>query len=285
MQPHFRSGPQRGMTLIELLVSLTIGLLVTVAAASVYMVARQGFSTSDDQSRTFEAGRVVVDQLSRNIRMAGATRFDPLVLSVNTGVVPNFAGNPIFGVDGGGTAPDSFAIAYVNNEPYFAHTLTGSDCQGANVGGVGVVLVNSFFITPAGQLACAGSIDGAGVGATAAALTAAATAFTAGTVPPLIDQVVDMQVVYGMASTTAPGSANLFVPASGVVAAGGWAAVRSVEICVEVVALAANTIQGQTPGTNCSGVAFPVDNRLHRLFRFMVNRRNGTTGNILPGMV
>lgn len=281
MSRRFAGSPQRGLTLVELLVSLTIGLLVTVAAASVYLMARQGFTTNEDQSRTFETGRLVVDQISRNFRMAGAPMFDPADLNLNTGGIRPFPVDAIVGVDGGpGGAPDSISIAYTNIDDYDAATMMGADCEGRQIGR-NLVIVNTFFITaPRPSLACDGRPPVApATGATAAGLADA----VAGVASRIADQVVDMQILYGMATAASPGSASFYVEAPGVVPAGGWNFVRSAEICLDVASLEGRAITGATPGVNCLGEAFPADGRLHRLYRFTVNRRNETAGNIIPG--
>lgn len=286
---------QRGLTLVEMLISITIGLLVTVAAASVYLIARQGFSTSDDQARTFETGRLVVDQLSRNLRMAGAPSFDPTNLDLNSGGVRTIAaGDHLFGIEGGAD-PDAISIAYTNIDPYSPTTLLGADCQGRRIGagfGGGEVVVNSFFIVefpeppPAPSrslLACVGNGPAAGgTGATLAGLNAA---MASADWEPIADQVVDMQITYAMAPAAGGGSAVVYVDADDVAGAGGWAMVRSADICLEIVSQANRTLQGAMPGENCRGEAFPADNRVHRLFRFTVNRRNDTVGNIMPGLL
>jgi type IV pilus assembly protein PilW len=253
----------RGVTLIELLVSLAVGLLVTVAAASVYLVGRQGFRVTDDQSRNFDTGRLAVEVLTRNLRMAGAPLFQPTVPNAVVRFPPpaNPAAFPVQGVEGG-AQPDRIVVSYVSDQPYNAATLTGADCLGQNVG-LNALIQNTFSISADGQLLCQG--NGGGGAAPAA---------------PLAAQVVDMQIVYGLAETAQGGSVSRYVTADAVT---NWNTVRAVDICLEIVSFDANTITGRTPGVNCRGNAFPSDNRVHRLFRTSVNLRNRTTGNIFPG--
>ncbi|HET7774228.1 MAG TPA: PilW family protein [Burkholderiaceae bacterium] len=252
----------QGVTLIELLVSLAVGLLVTVAAGSLYLVARQGFRVSDDQSRNFETGRLAVEILTRNIRMAGAPQFNPATPNAVVRFPPaaNPLAVPVQGTEGG-AQPDRLVVSYVSDQPYNAATLTGADCLGQNVGAN--LVVKTFSISADGQLQCQGN---GGAGAAPAA--------------PIAAQVVDMQVVYGVAAGPDEGAVSSYVTADLVT---NWRTVRSVDICLEVVSFDANTISGRTPGVNCRGAAFPSDNRVHRLFRTSVNLRNGTTGNIFPG--
>ncbi len=245
---------QAGLTLVELMVAMAVGLLITVAAGSLYLVARQGFRTNDDQSRAFETGRFAVEFLGRNIRMAGAPSFQP-----NTPLqwfVPTTAA-PVQGTEGG-AAPDTLTIAYRTVGAYNAATLVGADCLGQNAG---AEVVNTFSVSADGQLMCQGN-GGA-------------------TVQPLATQVVDMQVTYGVAADADAGQVVSVVNATGVA---DWRAVRQVEICIDVVSFEPNVINGATPGLNCRGQAFPNDNRVHRLFRTVANVRNGTRGNIFTAI-
>lgn len=56
---------QQGLTLIELLVAMGLGLLIALAAASALVVARQGFSNVDAASQLRDNGRFVQDVLQR----------------------------------------------------------------------------------------------------------------------------------------------------------------------------------------------------------------------------
>lgn len=252
----FRRRHQAGLTLVELLVALVIGLLITVAAASLYLVAREGFRTNDDQSRNFETGRLAVEILSRNIRMAGAPSFIPATANAQVLEVPGRL--PITGTDGGAGGPDSITVRYFSDRTFDVDTLQGADCLGQSVGVNDVV--NTFSISANGQLLCRGNGGGGGRPA-----------------QPIAAQVVDMQAVYGVAQAVGDGNAATFVNAAAVA---DWTLVRSVDLCFEVVSFEPNVATGATSGTNCRGQAFTADGRVHRLFRTTVNLRNGSTGNL-----
>jgi type IV pilus assembly protein PilW len=251
----------RGLTLVELMVALAAGLLVTLAGAATYLLARQGFSTNSDQMDNLDSGRVAIDLLSRNLRMAGAPAFNPG--QVTAGTVYGLPGGlmPLSGVEGG-AGPDSITVRYWSDQPYNAARLSGADCLGQSVG-VNTV-VNEFSIA-SGDLVCKG--NGAGAGATPL---------------PVAAQVVDMQITYGVAPSADAGSATQFMNATEVNTAAAWARVRSVDLCLEVVAANTRPGMGATAGLNCRGTAFANDNRVHRIFRTTVNVRNGTAGNIFP---
>lgn len=66
-----QSHDQLGLTLIELLIAMTIGLFIVGAVAALYINTRSGFNYLEEVSRIQETGRFAIDTISRDIRMAG----------------------------------------------------------------------------------------------------------------------------------------------------------------------------------------------------------------------
>lgn len=62
---------QTGISLIELMISLAIGLLITSAMAYLYVNSKQTFRQQDNLARIQENGRFALDVISQDIRMAG----------------------------------------------------------------------------------------------------------------------------------------------------------------------------------------------------------------------
>jgi type IV pilus assembly protein PilW len=62
---------QRGLSLIELMVSITIGLLIVGSVLYVYLGSRGAYRTNKSTSRTQEAGRFGLDAIGRDVREAG----------------------------------------------------------------------------------------------------------------------------------------------------------------------------------------------------------------------
>ena len=79
----------QGFSLIELLVSITIGLVIVVAAGSAYLGASAASKVSDAQTRMNEDGQAALNILSQHLRMAG-TNPD------QSNRDPAFARNPIY---------------------------------------------------------------------------------------------------------------------------------------------------------------------------------------------
>src|SRR3546814_5610031 len=63
----------RGVTLIELMIALVLGLLVVAAAIGIFLSNKQVFRTSDNLSRMQENARIGFELMARDLRMAGAS--------------------------------------------------------------------------------------------------------------------------------------------------------------------------------------------------------------------
>lgn len=63
--------PQRGFSLIELMISITLGLIILTAIALVFFNASQSRTELERVSRQIENGRYAIDLLSSDLRLAG----------------------------------------------------------------------------------------------------------------------------------------------------------------------------------------------------------------------
>jgi type IV pilus assembly protein PilW len=63
---------QLGLTLIELMISITIGLVVVGAVTYVYVGSKGAYRGNESVARIQEAGRFALDSIARDIRRAGA---------------------------------------------------------------------------------------------------------------------------------------------------------------------------------------------------------------------
>lgn len=94
-----RQTNQRGFSLIEMMVALTIGMIIMVAVAQLFYGNRQTAATQDQAARMQETARFAILILEREIRMAG------MKLTSSTGTFD--AANPmISGVNATAGAPN-----------------------------------------------------------------------------------------------------------------------------------------------------------------------------------
>ncbi|MBT8092483.1 MAG: PilW family protein [Gammaproteobacteria bacterium] len=107
---------QYGVTLVELLISMVIGLLLVGGVLQIFSSARQTYRVHDATSRMQEGGRMALEVLARDIRMADfwgcASNSINLVNNLDTsgtGYV-DFVTGGIVGTDGGGMVPDSITL-------------------------------------------------------------------------------------------------------------------------------------------------------------------------------
>ncbi len=79
----------RGFSLIELMISLAIGLVIAIAAMSAYMGASSASKMTDAQSRMNEDAQAALSILAQQVRMAGTNPAQP-------NRDPAFARNPVY---------------------------------------------------------------------------------------------------------------------------------------------------------------------------------------------
>lgn len=104
-------GTQRGLTLIELMVSLVLGLLLVLGVISVFLTNQQAARTNEGLARLQEGGRIAFELMSRELRQAGGNpcgaRLVANVLNTPTANwFTNFDGGPVRGFEGNVAAPD-----------------------------------------------------------------------------------------------------------------------------------------------------------------------------------
>jgi type IV pilus assembly protein PilW len=203
---------QAGLSLIELMISITLGLILMAAATQSMLSTKQTYEVNDDLSRTQENGRLALSLMVKDLRMAGYR--DP-----NNGDAPGFFLDTACGVinpctnngEGTGTASDRFAVQF---DPA-ADDGTETDCAGNLVGATDVI-ANIYHITTANgvnSLSCRSFNSTTGV---------------LGAAQPLIDGVDSMHVLYGLG---AGGSVTRFVSADSVA---DWSSVMAVRVAVLV---------------------------------------------------
>ncbi len=74
---------QKGLSLVELMIAITIGLILMTGVVKVFLSSKNTYSNQQALSRVQETGRLAIEFLSKDIRMAGYTG-----CSSRTGVPP-----------------------------------------------------------------------------------------------------------------------------------------------------------------------------------------------------
>lgn len=123
------STPQRGMGLVEMMVTMAIGLVILIALGYFFLGSQQVNRTSDDVSRMQESGRNALELIGRAVRQAGY-RNDPNVA---------FSGTALTGVDSANSAQDTITIQYDAQEG------GETDCTGTAVA-AGALVTYAFTI-------------------------------------------------------------------------------------------------------------------------------------------
>ena len=99
-----QSKIQSGFSLIELMVSITIGLIIVIAAMSAYLAASQSGKVAEAHARLNEDGQAAIAILTQHIRMAGNNP-DQAARAENS------RKNPVYGTTTFTTSPGSFSLS------------------------------------------------------------------------------------------------------------------------------------------------------------------------------
>lgn len=268
-QPRSARNRNRGLSLIELMVSLVIGLVIMIAVVSAYTGASGATRVAEAQARMNEDGQAVLTILSQQLRMAGnnpkqadydnTTPRNPAygtttyIVRGCDGRFTDIAAADLFTLAcAGGGGPDSIAVTYEADRYNTVPTAAGlpTDCLGQALPALiaapkiwnGVVALptavtftvadNRFYVATSTAVASP-SLFCKGNGGAAA--------------QSLVENVEDLQFVYGTAPTTATPSTLAvagYLNAADLEAAGPlgvlpsdearWAQVLTVRLCVVV---------------------------------------------------
>ena len=125
---------QYGLSMVELLVAMALGLLLTVGALQMMLASQQLYDTTDSQSRIQENGRFALDFLSREISKAYYQTNDVEVVENRTFLTQDCAGNNACTENATGLAGDQIAAVYnPENDRDCADNTVGEDDIIANV--------------------------------------------------------------------------------------------------------------------------------------------------------
>ena len=134
---------------MELMISLTIGLVITVAALSAYVASSGAGRVADAQSRMNEDAQAALSTLSQQIRLAGSN-------PVQVSRVYPFRRNPVYSFTyAGGTSTAYIPLPYTGTLPTFSpstYKLSGFAIRGCDGAFSNITETNTL-----GDLTCEGT--------------------------------------------------------------------------------------------------------------------------------
>lgn len=258
MRAYPKMHPSRGLTLIELMVAIALGLLLVAVVIQIYVGSRATYNKQEDLSRLQENGRVALDVIGRAARIS-AFKSNPA--AVYSTVFPSTT-LAIIGTPGAaGNNSDGLVIRF-QGSGNGAGTADGSvvDCLGvardSNVMNYNALYIANDPATGRPALFCDTSDNGAIDGV------------------PVINEIENLRFLYGV-DISGSGGVDYYVPAGQVT---NWDQVASLRI--GLVAATPNTINPTLDTTTYDvlGNTFnPVDDRRsRRLYSMIIALRNRT---------
>jgi type IV pilus assembly protein PilW len=256
-------GKQRGLSLLELLIAMALGVLLVAGIGTIYIGSNQTYRVQENSARLQETGRFALEVIGRSLRQAGAAANMTANLTAATTqcVAPTCVA--VNGANGVGAASDTLTVQfYAGLDENNVGAWGGRDCTGgfANAD----TLVTNAIALAGTDLRCTGSVGGA---------------------QPLISDIEDLQVLYGVDNDgSADQSADFYTPAP---TAAQWPNVVNARVCVLARSVNIGLVGTAQRYLNCGGAlgtstgvaAFTTagDSRLRRTFVATFNLRNRVT--------
>ena len=152
-----RPRAQGGLTLIELMVAMTIGLILMGVAMNVFMSTRETHRVVNNLARLQENGRFAIDQISQIVRMTGyqGNSASQWVMGPLTQATSGI--NRLVGTDNDTNGSDTISVTYRGTADTFI-----KDCHGIDVGAADTV-INQYAVSANNELTCGVSKNGAAV--------------------------------------------------------------------------------------------------------------------------
>jgi type IV pilus assembly protein PilW len=271
---------QLGASIMELMVGITIGLLVVIAALGSLVYTHISSTTMVDATRLQQKADAAFRLINFQTLQAGAIELTPTVDPATVVFSTSYTGfNPItttlatnivsvHGVDEDGLNKDILRISYQDNG-----TNTLRDCLGQTTADTNIRVDNEFtYVAASNELRCKGAAAGA-------------------TAQPVLDGVEDFQVTYGIRTVALNTKIENFqhLTAAQVDALppifddveknGGdsapWARVSAINVCLQLRGdTQGNPQPGMNPIVSCAGPIVANDGRLRRVFRRTFSLRN-----------
>lgn len=139
---------QSGLTLVELMISVTIGLLVVLAATGLVISTKALFVSQTDGNDTQDTARFGLDNISRSLRQVGYVNYD---FTNSPQITPDIAGADLAGMDANSVSATSDDISSpLNTAVNFSDVLAVRFYGSGNTGnGDGTMSNCAGFSVPA----------------------------------------------------------------------------------------------------------------------------------------
>ena len=290
-----------GLSLIELLVGLAIGMVLAIVGSTIYLYSKNSYNAATETSQMEENGRFALNLLTKYIQSSGFVMVDPAnnlpqgpidnklrgcdLGFVNPTTTASTADLACATATPAGTLPSASIALFSETDSYSLSgaTFQGFDCVGLSsipitlATGTVINEVRSYFVVtrttvqtpngvvPMGQLTCISDrTSGLGVASFQS--------------QPLIPGVEQIAFTYFLPSVIDPNTAQIASTAAAVTAASQWPAVLAVEVCVLTKSIQPGGNDTGTTYTDCYGNAIAATAfESYRTFRTTVRLRNRTS--------
>ncbi len=119
---------QRGLSLIEMMISITLGLLVILAVTYVFAASRASYRHQEALSNVQESGRMALELLTRDIRMVGHAGCVTLLPDFNQHTSPEFSNAIVLsGVANAAAVPDSISLTRGSANPTWLSAIADAN--------------------------------------------------------------------------------------------------------------------------------------------------------------
>ena len=297
MHATYNPRTQQGVTLIELLVGIAIGLLVIAVAMGALMVSRGVSGTVSDASAIQQQAAYAMRLFGQQLRQAGSMRLnldpgttvteDPHRAAVAFETVALSAASPTFSYNAatadqvirGADAPDTLTVGFRRyTEPVFTDAAGRAQVRNCLGGPDDTISTDERMESAFSFNAATNTLNCNGNGAGA---------------QPVLQNVANFQVRYLLQDvTTTPGIATVKTVDATAVGA-NWAQVQAVEVCLVLYGNEAIDMPADGTSTyrDCDAAGTPIDmaaltgtraRRMHIAFRNVFQLRSqGLIGSVL----
>lgn len=266
---------QQGLSIVELMVALAVGMVLIAGILQVFLSSKNTYAVNEAMSRVQENGRFALEFISRSARQAGYidpnNKVNRPYAIIPEGIRCDLDSNAC-STNGTGLLADSVSFAF---QPPVNASGDRVDCIGStdSVDAQDKIIINKFFIKSENEagatLSCQRRVLDKNLN-----LLAAAKYFEDASLVEGIDKI---QIQYGISTTTSEldsKSVNKYVGADKVT---DWNSVLAIRIAVLAnsgIELNPAPIQKEFYLFDAGPYVFPNDRKLRQVFTTTVNLRN-----------